>query len=135
MAVTVAGLALFVLSLRGIDLAGMNGLGLISVLPLGAIAGVTLIALAFVVGLFLRRLPTAGLAALLVGMVVCLDGVTVFAEPEPRFATAYQIAGFVDYIGQTGHTAPGLAAYFSWPGFFALIAFVTRAAGIHSLLG
>ena len=134
-AVTVAGLALFVVSLRGIDLAGMNGLGLISVLPLGAIAGVTIIALAFVVGLFLRRLPTAGLAALLVGMVVCLDGVTVFAEPEPRFATAYQIAGFVDYIGQTGHTAPGLAAYFSWPGFFALIAFITRAAGIHSLLG
>ena len=126
---------MFVVSLRGIDLAGMNGLGLISVLPLGAIAGVTVIALAFVVGLFLRRLPTAGLAALLVAMVVCLDGVTVFAEPEPRFATAYQIAGFVDYIGQTGHTAPGLAAYFSWPGFFALIAFVTRAAGIHSLLG
>ena len=134
-AVTVAGLALFVVSLRGIDLAGMNGLGLVSVLPLGAIAGVTVIALGFVVGLFLRRLPVAGLAALLVGLVVCLDGVTIFAEPEPRFATAYQIAGFVNYIGQTGHTAPGLAAYFSWPGFFALIAFVTHAAGIHSLLG
>jgi hypothetical protein len=135
LAATVGGLALFIVSLQGIDLAGMNGLGLISVLPFGAIAGVTVIALAFVVGLFLRRLPTAGLAALLVGLVVCLDGITLFAEPEPRFATAYQIAGFVDYIGQTGHTAPGLAAYFSWPGFFALIAFATRAAGIHSLLG
>ena len=58
------GLALFVVSLRGIDLAGMNGLGLLSVLPVGAIAGVMVIALAFVVGLVLRRPLTAGLAAL-----------------------------------------------------------------------
>lgn len=133
-ATTLYGLALFVVSLRRIDLSAANGLGLISVLPVGAIGGVTIIALAFVVGLFRRRLPTVGLAVSLVGLVICLDGVAMFAESEPRFATAYQIAGFVNYIGQSGHTAPGVAAYFSWPGFFALVAFAARAAGIHSLL-
>jgi len=50
-----------------------------------------------------------------VAIVVCLDGVTSIAEPEPRFPTAYWIAGFVDYIARTGHTAPELSAYFSWP--------------------
>ena len=78
-------------------------------------------------------MPSAS-AAVLVALVVCLDGVTAFIEPEPRFPTAYQILGFVHYISRTGHAAPGLAAYFSWPGFFALISFVTGAAGIHSML-
>ena len=130
-AVTVAGLALFVVSLRGIDLARMNGLGLLSVLPLGAIVGVIIIALAFVVGL----VPAQGLPdrrsgpPSSSGLVVCLDGITAFAEPEPRFPTTYQIAGFVDYISRPVIRRPDLAAYFSWPGFFALIAFVTGTPG------
>ena len=71
---------------------------------------------------------------MLVAIVFCLDGVTVMTEPEPRFATAYQIAGFAEYISRTGHTAPGLSAYFSWPGFFALVAFVEAVAGSHNLM-
>ena len=133
-AVAAGGLALFISSLRGIDLNRMNGLGLLSVLPARSIVGVVVIALAFVVGLALRRARPVGLAALLIALVVCLDGVTIFAEPEPRFPTAYQILGFVNYISTTGHAAPSLAAYFSWPGFFALISFLTGAAGVHSIL-
>jgi hypothetical protein len=133
-ALAAAGFALFFASLRGVDASGMNGLGLLSVLPVGAIAGVVLLALAFMLGLALPRARPAGLGAALAGLVICLDGVTAFIEPEPRFATSYQIAGFVDYVSRTGHTAPGLAAYFSWPGFFALISFVTGAAGTHSML-
>jgi hypothetical protein len=129
-----AGLALFFISLRGIDLSQMNGLGLLSVLPVGVIAGVLLIALAFVLGLTLPKANPAILGAVLVSLVICLDGITIFVEPEPRFPTAYQIAGFVDYVSRTGHTAPSLAGYFSWPGFFELISFVTGVAGTHSLL-
>jgi Polysaccharide biosynthesis C-terminal domain len=132
--VAAAGLALFFASLRGIDLTRMNGLGLLSVLPAGAIAGLVLLALAFMLGLALPRAHPAVLGAMLAGLIVCLDGVAAFIEPEPRFPTAYWIAGFADYIGKTGHTAPGVAAYFSWPGFFALISFVTRAAGTPGLL-
>ncbi len=128
------GMAVFFVSLRGIDLGRMNGLGLISVLPAGALAGVALIAVAFMVGLALPRAHRVALGALLACLVICLDGITVFAEPVARFPTAFQIAGFVNYISTTGHTAPGLAAYFSWPGFFALISFVTGASGTHSIL-
>jgi hypothetical protein len=128
------GLVLFVASLRHVDLGRMNGLGLLSVLPVGAILGVVLIALVFVLGLFvLPRAQPAVLGAALAALVVCLDGVTVFVEPLARFPTAYQIAGYVGFVSKTGHVAPGLAAYFSWAGFFALISFVTGAAGTHGL--
>jgi hypothetical protein len=133
-ALAVAGLALFFAGLRGVDVSRMNGLGLISVLPAGSIAGLALLALAFMLGLALPRAHPAGLGAALAGLVICLDGVTAFVESEPRFATAYQIAGFVEYVSKTGHTAPDLAAYFSWPGLFALVAFLEGAAGTHDLL-
>jgi hypothetical protein len=129
-----AGLALFFISLRAVDLTRMNGLGLASVLPIGAIAGVALLAVAFMLGLALPTAHRAILGATLAALVVCLDGVTVFVEPEPRFPTAYQIAGYVDFVSKTGHTAPGLAAYFSWPGFFALVSFLTGSAGTHGVL-
>jgi O-antigen/teichoic acid export membrane protein len=129
-----AGLALFLAALPRVSLAGLNGLGLISVLPASALAGVTLLALAFMAGICLSGPRPVLLGAILAGLVVCLDGVTGFIEAEPRFPTAYQIAGFVNYVSATGHTAPGLAAYFSWPGFFALVSFITGAAGTHGML-
>jgi hypothetical protein len=133
-AVTAAGLILFFASLPDVDLGRMNGLGLLSVLPVGAVAGVTLVALAFMIGLALPKPYRAVLSATLASLVICLDGITAFIEPEPRFPTAYQVAGYVQYVSATGHAAPGLAAYFSWPGFFALVSFVTGAAGTHGLL-
>ena len=131
---TAVGLILFFVSLRAVDLSRMNGLGLLSVLPAGAVAGVVLVALAFVIGLALPKAHRTALGVALASLVVCLDGITALVEPEPRFPTAYQIAGYVQYVSATGHTAPGLAAYFSWPGFFALVSFVTGAAGTSSLL-
>ena len=129
-----AGFVLFFGSLRHVQLGRMNGLGLLSVLPHRALAGVTLLALAFVFGLALRRVHPVLLGAALVGLVICLDGVTSFIEPTARFATSYQIAGYVQYISVAGKAAPDLAAYFSWPGFFALISFIRGAAGLHGVL-
>ena len=128
------GFALFFFFVGNLKLTQMNGLGLVSVLPVAAIAGVVLIALAFMGGLTLPRAYPAALGPLLVSLVICLDGITALAEPAPRFPTTYQIAGFVQYVSATGHTAPGLAAYFSWPGFFALISLVTGGAGTHTML-
>jgi hypothetical protein len=130
----VAGAVLFLVSLRGLRLAGMNGLGLISVLPAGALAGAVLLAVGFVLALAVARPYPIVLGGMLVVLVVCLDGAAAFTEAEPRFATAYQIAGFVDYISRNHHAAPDLDAYFSWPGFFALIAFLEGAVGKHDLL-
>jgi hypothetical protein len=132
----VAGTVLFFAPLGQVTaaLGRMSGLGLISVMPAAALAGIALLALTFVAALGLSRARPLLLGATLVAIVVCLDGITVVAEPEPRFPTAYWIAGFVDYIARTGHTAPELSAYFSWPGFFYLVALAEHAAGSSNLI-
>ena len=133
-AIASVGFVAFLLPLGGVDLSRMNGLGLISVLPVVSLIGITAMVLAFSAGLCLPRAHPAVLGATLAGIVICLDAVTVFTEPEPRFPTSYQIAGFVEYISRTGHTAPGLDAYFSWPAFFGAVAFLQRVTGIYDLI-
>ena len=129
-----AGLALFLVPLRWVRIGSMNGLGLFSVLPVASLAGLALLVLAFAGLLGLRRPVPVALGVMLVAIIFCLDGVTAIVEPLPRFATSYQVYGFVNYISRTGHVAPGVTAYFSWPGFFALAALARRDAGVHSLL-
>ena len=129
-----AGCAMFFFFLPGTDLGQMNGLGLISVLPVGSLAGIVLLSLAIAAGIALPRAYPVLLGAALAALAVCLNGAAAVIEAQPRFATAYQIAGYVNYVAQTGHTAPGLQAYFSWPGFFAFIASLAGAAGEHNLI-
>ena len=133
-ALAATGFVMFFGFLRGTNLPQMNGLGLISVLQAGSLAGVVLLALAIIAGIVLPRAHPVLLGVALAALVVCLDGVTAVVEAQPRFATAYQIAGFAGYIAGNGHAAPGLAAYFSWPGFFAFIAYLAGATGQHGLL-
>jgi len=134
--IAAVGVALFFVPLGQVTaaLGRMNSLGLISIMPPAELAGIALLALAFILALGLTRPKPVLLGAILVAIVVCLDGVTAVAEPEPRFPTAYWIAGFVDYISRTGHTAPNLSAYFSWPGFFELVALAEHITGSHNLL-
>ena len=132
--VVVAGLVIFLAPLGGVDLARLNGYGLISVLPVMSLLGIAAAVIAFCVGLCLPRAYPVVLGIALAGIVICLDAVTVFTEPEPRFPTAYQIAGFVEYVSRTGHAAPGLDAYFSWPGLFAAVAFLQHVTGNHDLI-
>lgn len=124
-----AGAALFVFPLgmppgSRIDLERMNGYGLVSVLPLASLAGIAVTTVAFLLTLASRRPHPMLLGAELVVLVGCLHGVAALVEPLPRFATAWQHVGFVEYIARTGETLPGWDARFNWPGFFALAAFL-----------
>ncbi|MGH4024692.1 MAG: hypothetical protein ACRDRV_08920, partial [Pseudonocardiaceae bacterium] len=131
---TVVAALLYLVPLRGIDLDAMTGYGLISVLPAASLAGLALLTLAFMVTLALRRAHRLMLGAQLTILVGCLHGVTALIEPLPRFAISWVHLGFVEYIGRTGTTAPALDGRFSWPGFFALVAFVTDSARWQDLL-
>ena len=131
-------LALYWVPLRGVDDASldrMNGLGLISVLPGATLAGAALLVAAFCWSLWLPRPQRWLPLAVLLATVVSLHAVPALLEAQPRFATAWQHVGFVEYVDRTGSTRPYLDARFSWPGFFALVAMVTRAAGIGGLTG
>ncbi|PZH12422.1 hypothetical protein C1I97_12220 [Streptomyces sp. NTH33] len=109
----------------------MGGLGLVSVLPPPTLAGAALLTGVFAVLLWLRREHRALLLVTLVATVVSLHALPAVIESEPRFATAWQHLGFIDYIDRTGSAVPDLDARWSWPGFFAVAAFVARACGLN----
>ncbi|WP_329128933.1 lipopolysaccharide biosynthesis protein [Streptomyces caniferus] len=132
-ALLATALALFWLPLRGMGDAAldrMNGLGLISVLPVATLAGVALLVAAFGAALALSRPRRALLAAVLLLTVVALHALPAVLETEPRFPTAWQHLGFLDYLGRTGSAVPDLDARWSWPGFFAAVQFVAGACGV-----
>ncbi|MGW7489226.1 lipopolysaccharide biosynthesis protein [Streptomyces sp. NPDC054786] len=132
-ALLATALALFWLPLRGMGDAAldrMNGLGLISVLPAATLAGVVLLVAAFGAALWLSRQRRALLAAVLLLTVVALHALPAVLESEPRFPTAWQHLGFLDYLGRTGSAVPDLDARWSWPGFFAAVQFVAGACGV-----
>src|ERR1700744_4071077 len=131
-----AGLALFfgTVGQATPKLNDMSALGLISIMPHASLAGLVLLALAFVLALGRARPKPLLLGALVAGIVIALDGVTTVMEPEPRFPTAYWIAGFVEYIYRTGHTSPALSAYFSWPGFFEIVVVIEHLFGSDNLM-
>jgi O-antigen/teichoic acid export membrane protein len=127
------GLGLYWLPLRHVDMSHMDGYGLVSVLPIATFVGGALLVVAFMFTLWLRRQYRVLLLLQLVAIIVSLHGLAPALETYARPETAWQHNGFVEYITRTGGADYALDARFSWPGFFALIAFVTRAGGVHNL--
>ncbi|GHH18390.1 lipopolysaccharide biosynthesis protein [Streptomyces lanatus] len=115
------------------DLDSMGGLGLISVLPPATLLGAALLAVTFASLLWLGREHRALLLLTLLATVVSLHALPALIETEPRFATAWQHLGFLDYIDRTGSAVPDLDARWSWPGFFAVAAFTAKACGVNDL--
>jgi hypothetical protein len=126
-------LCLFWIPLRGVHIRHMNGYGLISVLPVTTLVGGGLLVVAFMYTLWLRRPHRALLLLQLVAIIMSLHGLAPALESLARPPTAWQHDGFVEYITRTGHADYALDARFSWPGFFALIAFLTKSAGVSNL--
>lgn len=129
----VAGLALYWVPLRWVRLDAMNGYGLISVLPVATLIGAAVLVLTFFGTLALNRQRPLLLGVQLVALVVALHGLAPALEELARPPTAWQHLGFVEYITRTGEPHVTLDARYSWPAFFALIGFITLAAGIENI--
>ncbi|MWA10110.1 lipopolysaccharide biosynthesis protein [Streptomyces sp. BA2] len=129
-------LALYWLPTVGIteaDLDEMGGLGLISILPAPTLLGAALLVVVFASLLWLERPHKALLLTTLLTTVVCLHALPAVLEDVPRFATAWQHLGFMEYIDRTGSAVPDLDARWSWPGFFAAATFVAKACGVSDM--
>ena len=126
---------LWTAALPSVHIGAMTDVGLVSVLPPAMFVALIVLTLSFCVTLHghERRGPVLLLHALV--LIVMLYGVTALVEPEPRFAVAWRHVGIADYIMQHGAVDPRIDAYFNWPGFFILSAFITRIAGVQSPLG
>ncbi|MBF8194073.1 hypothetical protein ITP53_52080 [Nonomuraea sp. K274] len=134
------GLVMYVLALkvspgplRGVDPADIDGLGLISALPASAFIAILIMIVSFFVTVAQSTDRKFLLLFQIAAITFALHGAGALVADEPRFPTAYIHAGFVEFIGRTGETAINIDARMGWPGFFALFAFVTKAAGITDM--
>ncbi|MEJ2862355.1 lipopolysaccharide biosynthesis protein [Actinomycetospora flava] len=127
-------LVMIVEPLGRVDLAAMDGWGLVSVLPVVTLAGIALLLVSVVAAIALARERKVLLTGQLVAVCSALHGLTALIEPLPRFPTSYVHLGFVDFISRFGTVAPDVDARFSWPGFFALVSFVSDGAAPAQLL-
>lgn len=124
---------LWLISLQFVNVGQMNDLGLVSVMPPSTIIALIIVVISFCLALRQPRAPIMILHLLL--LIFMLYGMTTLVEQAPRFSVLYRHAGYTEYIMRTGTVDPELDAYFNWPGFFVLAAFVTKISGYSSILG
>ncbi|WP_220040463.1 hypothetical protein, partial [Nonomuraea aridisoli] len=136
----VEGLIMYILALkappgplRGVDPSDIDGLGLISALPATAFIAILIMIVSFFVTVAQSTDRKFLLLFQIAAITFALHGAGSLVAEEPRFPTAYIHAGFVEFIGRTGETAINIDARMGWPGYFALFAFVTKAAGITDM--
>ncbi|MFG6197135.1 hypothetical protein [Nonomuraea sp. JJY05] len=134
------GLAMYILALkvapgplRGVDPDNIDGLGLISALPTTAFIAILIMIVSFFVTVAQSTDRKFLLLFQIAAITFALHGAGALVATAPRFPTAYIHAGFVEFISRTGESAISIDARMGWPGFFALFAFVTKAAGITDL--
>jgi hypothetical protein len=131
--VPIAIVGAWALVISRIRLENMNDLGLVSVIPAGALALLFALTVSFALSVA-RQVPGWVMLVHVLALVVMLYGITAFIEPEPRFSTVWTHVGIIDYIEHRGTVNPRIDAHFSWPGFFGLGALLTKLAGFTTPL-
>jgi hypothetical protein len=130
---SLAAVALWAVGVGRVNLRGVNDLGLASVLPLPVLAAPIMATAGFVWTLTQRPLRQSMLLLHVVALVVMLYGMNAMVEPVPGPNIVWRHAGIADHIARTGAIDPRIDAYFNWPGFFTLTAFLSGAAGLGSI--
>ncbi|MBA2452315.1 MAG: hypothetical protein H0V47_04045 [Chloroflexia bacterium] len=132
--ISLCALALWIASLSQVNVREMNDLGLVSVLPVPFFAAVVVLTCSFCLAM---RQPSARASVLLLHIAILifmLYGTPAIVEETPRFEATWKHLGIVDYIIEHGGVDASINAYFNWPGFFILAAFLTQAVGYESLV-
>ncbi len=129
-----AAFVLWIISLKIIDIRQMNDLGLVSILPPATIIALAIVTVSFCLNVWRAEKREYVLILHLVLLIFMLFGMTTLVEQAPRFSTVYRHAGYTDFILRTGSVDPYLDAYFNWPSFFIVSAFLTKVAGYNTIL-
>jgi hypothetical protein len=130
---SLAAVALWAVGVGRVNLRGVNDLGLASVLPPAVLAAPVIATAGFVWTLSQKPLRRSMLLLHVVALVVMLYGMNAMVEPVPGPNVVWRHAGIADHIARTGAIDPTIDAYFNWPGFFTLTAFLSGAAGLGSI--
>ncbi len=121
---------LFILSAGNINLRGMTDIGLIVVLPPAIYAALLLLTFSFIWSLHHSEERFFILLMHCILLIIILHGITVPVEEVPRFNVTWRHVGLVDYMLRNQAINPRIDAYFNWPSFFVLSAFVMEIMGL-----
>lgn len=114
------------------SLAAIGDLGLSPLLPWTYYASLGLLMVSFALTLRAAR-PNVLLAGLHVLLLIgVLHATPAILYETPRYPFSYKHIGVASYVQEHGTVDPMIDAYFNWPGFFALTAFVSETAGVES---
>ncbi|HYX44739.1 MAG TPA: hypothetical protein VE760_06815, partial [Acidimicrobiales bacterium] len=127
-------LALWIIGVQAVDPRAMDDYGLLPALPLVFLVAVALLVGSTAVVLSRAELSPVRLALHLVALVLFLHGTVPLVFSQPIFPWVYKHVGVVGYLDLHGALDPRVDIYQNWPGFFALAAWFTRIAGLHSPL-
>jgi hypothetical protein len=134
----ICAIVLWIASLRsGIDLGRMTDLGLISVLPPTFYVALGILTVSFCVAVHRSATPMPLLILHVVVLILIIHATPTILYGTLRYAWAWRHIGIVDYIQRHGSVNPNISVenvYQNWPGFFALGALLTEAAGFKSAL-
>jgi hypothetical protein len=125
---------LWALAIDGVRLRDMTDLGLVSVMPAAALGLLALLTLSFCAALRERPVRQWVTFSHVLALLVMLYGVTALLEPQAGPASAYAHAGVIDALARDGSVDSAIDANFGWPGFFALGALISQAAGLDGAL-
>lgn len=132
-ALAAVGVVCWHASIPQIDPYSAGAAGLVTHLPTLWWLGLVLVMAAVVVEL-VRDSPRLGaMVVCIVSVALVLHGTLPASEVTPRFDSAYDIAGFADYIGRFGRTLPYADARMSWPAMMSATGMLARAMHVPTL--
>jgi hypothetical protein len=137
--VALYGLALVLwgASLFRVDLRGMTDIGLLAVLPVTYYLALLLLTVSFAWVVFRQTNRRLLMFLHVLALTLIIHGTPSILYGTLRYSWAWKHVGMVDFIMRYGRVDPSqpiLTAYHNWPGFFALNAFLTQAAGLSTPL-
>lgn len=128
---------LWLISLPVVKPRDMTDIGLLSVLPVTYYLGLIVLTASFSYTVF-RHAEWRWLLFLhVLTFIVMIHATPAILYGTLRYSWAWKHVGITDYIMRHGSVNPNIDffnAYHNWPGFFALNALITQAAGLSSAL-
>jgi glycosyltransferase involved in cell wall biosynthesis len=132
-AVLSAAAVAWAFSLLHTDLDRIAGIGLLDALPPTYFVAFGLLLAGFIAAVTRPVLPMRLLWVYVAALIIVLHGTTPLLYDEPRYTWTYTHLGVIALIAQTGAVDRSVDIYNNWPGFFALVAWLSSAGGLSAV--
>lgn len=130
LAVTIAGLGLWTLSMRQLDVSDIGFAGLAGRLPLSWLVAFAVLVVAAAVAASAERPTTARVVLATGSLITVIYGTVALSIGTVRYPWAYKHIGVIRLLDETGRLHPDVDIYNNFSGFFALGALVRGATGV-----